>query len=78
MMLLFHGGNLIKPFFVIFILISILNYSFAQTTERKAIIHSIDEYDFPYDYVEVSDEALPSEFNQQLKRILPLYSNHGS
>lgn len=42
------------------------NYAFAQLTEPKAIIHSIDDYDIPHNYVEVSEEGLPSDLYQQL------------
>lgn len=49
------------------------NSAFAQLTERKAIIHSIDDYDFPHNYVEVSEEALPSDLLQQLLKQTDLF-----
>jgi len=50
-------------FFVSFLFFS-LNTSFAESTEPKAIIQSIDDYDYPYNYEEVSEEALPSDLYQ--------------
>ncbi|MCM2350195.1 MAG: hypothetical protein NDI69_09240 [Bacteriovoracaceae bacterium] len=55
-----------KSFLFVSFLFCFLNTAFAQLTEPRAIIHSIDDYDFPYNYVEVSEEALPSDLNQQL------------
>lgn len=42
--------------------------AFAKISERsdQAIIQSIDAYDFPQNYVEVSEEGLPTDLYQQL------------
>lgn len=51
--------------FVCFLICS-LNSAFAHLTEPRAIIQSIDDFDFPHNYVEVSEEAMPSDFYQKL------------
>lgn len=61
-----------KSLLIVSFLFCFTNSSFAQLTERRAIIHSIDDYDFPYDYVEVSEEALPSDLHQQLLKQMDL------
>jgi hypothetical protein len=55
-----------KSILFVFFSFYILNSAFAQSTEPRAIIHSIDDYDIPYNNVEVSEEALPSDLYQQL------------
>jgi hypothetical protein len=53
---------------LLYLLLSILNPSFAQIGEAydRAIIRSIDDYDQPTNYVEVSEEGLPQEHYNQL------------
>lgn len=55
-----------KSLLIISFLFCFINSAFAKLTEQRAIIHSIDDHDYPYNYVEVSEEALPSNFYQQL------------
>ncbi len=62
-----------KSLLIVSFLFCFTNSSFAQSTERRAIIHSIDDYDYPHDYVEVSQEALPSELYQQILKQMDLY-----
>lgn len=61
-----------KSLLSVSLLLCFINSTFAQSTEPKAIIHSIDDYDYPHDYVEVSEEALPSDLNQQLLKQMDL------
>lgn len=49
--------------------------AFAKIAEPRdlAIIHSIDAFDYPLNYVEVSEEALPSDLYQQLMTQISLF-----
>lgn len=55
-----------KSLLSIFLLLSFFSTASAQSTEPRAIIHSIDDYNYPSNYVEVSEEALPTNLYQQL------------
>lgn len=61
-----------KSLLFMFILFSFLNSAIAQFSEPSqelADIYSIDNYDFPSSYVEVSEEALPYDYFQDLLRL---------
>jgi hypothetical protein len=62
-----------KSILFVFLFFYIFNSAFAHSTEPQAIIHSIDDYDLPYNDVEVSDEALPSDLYQQLLQHADLF-----
>jgi hypothetical protein len=55
-----------KSLLFVSLLFCFFNSAFAQRTEPRAIIHSIDDYDYPTNYVEVSEEALPLDLYKQL------------
>jgi hypothetical protein len=55
-----------KSFLFVSTLFCIFNTAIALSTEPRAIIKSIDDYDYQYNYVEVSEEGLPSDLYQKL------------
>lgn len=61
-----------KSILMVSLLLCFINSAFAQSTEPVAIIHSIDDYEFPYNYVEVSEEALPPDIYQLLLKQMDL------
>lgn len=62
-----------KSLFIVFILFTFS--AFAQTTRSLdlALLHSIDDLDFPQNYVEASEEALPQTLYQKLMAQINLF-----
>jgi hypothetical protein len=57
-----------KSLFFLSFLIYFTEPAMAFSPESKAVIYSIDDHDIPYNYVEVSEEGLPSDLYQKLLR----------
>lgn len=55
-----------KSLVSLFFLICLSNSAYSEVLEPKAIIHSIDDYDYPQTDREVSEEALPLDLNEVL------------
>lgn len=61
-----------KPFVIVFFLFCYFNPVSAEIldTHELSTIHSIDDYDYPRNYVEVSEEGLPSDHYLQLIQLM--------
>lgn len=57
-----------KSLLSLFFLFCLLNPAYAEVPESKAIIHSIDDYDYHRNDNEVSEEALPSGLEELLQQ----------
>jgi hypothetical protein len=61
-----------KSLSVFFFSLFFISTAFAQPIE-KSLVYSIDDYDYERNYVEVSEEALPSDLYAQLVSMIDAY-----
>lgn len=68
----FKTGGKMKPLLLTFLLLFSFDSSFAKSHKEYELsnIISIDDYDFPHNYVEVSEEGLPQNHYLQLIQLM--------